>query len=178
MTRAVFLDRDGVLNEAILREGKPYSPNSIEEMVIVPGAGDALNALRRHGFRLVVVTNQPDVARGKISRQTVDAMNAHLRGRLPLDTIEVCDHDNSDNCACRKPAPGMLIRASERDGIVLSGSFMVGDRWSDIESGARAGCRTVLIGEGYGECFKSKPDVAVRNLNEAVDWILAAAGIK
>src|ERR1043166_9765652 len=120
MTRAVFLDRDGVLNEVTVRDGKPYSPDSLADLVIVPDAADALALLRRHGFRLVMVTNQPDIVRGKISREEVMRMNHYLCSRLPIDAIEVCERDAEDNCDCRKPKPGMLIRAASRDGIVLA----------------------------------------------------------
>lgn len=178
MRRAVFLDRDGVLNKALVRDGKPFSPDAIAEMEIIDGAAEALGLLRGRGFRLVVVTNQPDVARGRLTRQQVDAMNDHLRSHLPLDVVEVCWHDDPDRCDCRKPKPGLLLRAATRDGIALRESFMVGDRWRDIEAGNRARCRTVLIGEGYGEAFKSLPDVAVGNLSEAVGWILSQPPVK
>ena len=128
VSRAVFFDRDGVVNKAIIRNGKPYSPMTLEEMSVVPGAAELLGALRARGFKLVVVTNQPDVARGKISRSTVDAMNRYLCSVLPLDAVEVCDHDNDDNCDCRKPKPGMLVRAARRNAIELGESFMIGDR--------------------------------------------------
>jgi D-glycero-D-manno-heptose 1,7-bisphosphate phosphatase len=174
VSRAVFFDRDGVVNKAIIRHGKPYSPMTLEEMIIVPGAAELLRALRAKGFKLVVVTNQPDIARAKITRSTVDAMNRYLCTVLPLDAVEVCDHDNADNCDCRKPKPGMLIRAARRNAIELSGSFMVGDRWSDIEAGRRAHCRTILIGDGYGEHQMSQADVVVPSLREATEWILRA----
>jgi D-glycero-D-manno-heptose 1,7-bisphosphate phosphatase len=172
MRRAVFLDRDGVLNEAYVRNGKPYSPDTIEEMIIVPDAASALDRIRQQGFRLVVATNQPDIARGRLTREQVDAMNAHLRNRLPLDAIEMCVHDDADDCDCRKPKPGLLLHAAQRDGIALLESFMVGDRYRDIEAGHSAGCRTVLIGDGYGETFKVQPDVTVSTLTQAADWIL------
>lgn len=172
MTRAVFLDRDGVLNEAFIRNGKPFSPDTVEEMVIVPDAAQALNRLRQHGFRLIVATNQPDIARKRLTREQVDAMNGHLRGNLPLDAIEICPHDDADNCACRKPKPGLLLNAAKRDGIALDESFMVGDRYRDIEAGHSAGCRTILIGDGYGETFKAQPDARFATLSEAADWIL------
>jgi D-glycero-D-manno-heptose 1,7-bisphosphate phosphatase len=172
MTRAVFLDRDGVLNRVIVRNGKPYSPDTVDEMEIVPDAKAATEALHRAGFRLVLTTNQPDVARGRITRATVDAMNAHIRKTVPLDAIEVCFHDDSDHCDCRKPKPGMLLRAAKRDGIALDGSFMVGDRYRDIEAGHSAGCRTVLIGDGYGEIFKAQPDATFATLSEAAAWII------
>ena len=172
MVRAVFLDRDGVLNEAIVREGKPYSPATLEDLVVPPDAEKALRALRNQGLRLVMVTNQPDIARGKVRRETVQQINQYLCRVLPIDAVEVCEHDDADDCECRKPRPGMLRRAAERDKILLSESFMVGDRWRDIEAGRRAGCRTILIGDGYAEGLKSAPDIAVANLSEAADWIL------
>lgn len=172
MTRAVFLDRDGVLNKAFVRNGKPHSPDTIEEMIIFPDAAAALGRLRDHGFRLIVATNQPDVARGRLKREQVDAMNAYLRSKLPLDAVEVCLHDDADNCDCRKPNPGLLRRAARRDGIELSQSFMIGDRYRDIEAGYNANCRTILIGDGYGEQFKASPDAKFTTLTEAADWIL------
>jgi D-glycero-D-manno-heptose 1,7-bisphosphate phosphatase len=172
MKRAVFLDRDGVLNKAYVRDGKPYSPDTVEEMIIVPDAREALERLRRHGFRLIVATNQPDIARGRLTRAQVDAMNGYLADRLPLDEIEMCPHDDADHCDCRKPKPGLLLRVAEREGIALSQSFMVGDRYRDIEAGHSAGCRTVLVGDGYGETFKAQPDATVSTLSEAANWIL------
>jgi D-glycero-D-manno-heptose 1,7-bisphosphate phosphatase len=172
MTRAVFLDRDGVLNKAYVRNGKPHSPDSIEEMIIFADAAAALERLRQHGFRLIVATNQPDIARKRLTRAQVDAMNVYLRNQLPLDTIEVCPHDDADNCDCRKPKPGLLVNAAKRDGVALSDSFMVGDRFRDIEAGDSAGCRTILIGDGYGETFKARPDAKFATLTEAADWIL------
>jgi transaldolase len=172
MTRAVFFDRDGVLNHAPVRDGTPRSPHDVSEVVLTPGAGDALQALRRRGFRLIVVTNQPDIARGKITRDAAYRVNGYICGQLPIDATEVCEHDDADRCDCRKPQPGMITRAAKRDGIVLAESFVVGDRWRDIEAGRRAGCRTILVGDGYGESFRSPPDAAVATLGDAVDWIL------
>jgi D-glycero-D-manno-heptose 1,7-bisphosphate phosphatase len=173
MTRAVFLDRDGVLNEVITRDGKPYSPDSLGELVIVPNAVQALASLRSIGFRLIMVTNQPDIARGRISRQTVDEMNRYICSVLPIDAVEMCVHDDCDHCDCRKPKPGLLMRAAKRDEIALSESFMVGDRWRDIEAGRSAHCRTILVGDGYAEGLKSQPDITVLSLQEAANWILA-----
>jgi len=170
--RAVFLDRDGVLNEAVVRDGIPHPPESIDEVVIPSDAALALNALRKGGFRLIVVTNQPDIARGKIRRDVVIAINRYICDVLPIDAVEMCDHDDADNCNCRKPKPGMLIRAAKRDGLDLSASYMVGDRWRDIEAGRNAACRTILVGGGHSETKKSKPDIKVRGLAEAANWIL------
>lgn len=171
VTAAVFLDRDGVLNEAVIRDGMPFAPLSVEDVVIPHGAAEALDRLRAAGFRLIMVTNQPDIVRGKVLRSTVDAINNYIRSRLRVDAVEMCTHDDADNCPCRKPKPGMLIHAAERDGISLADSFLIGDRWRDIEAGRQAGCRTILIGDGYVEGIKSPPDIAVSNLAEAADWI-------
>ena len=169
---AVFLDRDGVLNEATVRNGKPYPPRDLSELVITHGAGAALEGLKREGFLLIVVTNQPDVARGKANRADVDKINAQLTAILPLDAIEVCEHDDKQECNCRKPKPGMILRAREKFGVDLTGSFMVGDRWRDIEAGRRAGCRTILIGDGYGETFPCAPTIKLASLPGAASWII------
>jgi D-glycero-D-manno-heptose 1,7-bisphosphate phosphatase len=170
--RAVFLDRDGVLNRAILRDGRPYAPATVAELEIIPGAKQALLRLRTAGFRLVVVTNQPDVARGLQTAQGVEAINEALAAALPIDEIRVCYHDDAAGCECRKPAPGMLLEATAASGLSLQESFLIGDRWRDIEAGRRAGCRTVLIGDGYNERVAVEPHARAASLTEAVDWIL------
>lgn len=167
----MFLDRDGVLNEAVVRAGKPYPPSGVDELTIYPEAASALRRLRDAGFALVVVTNQPDVARGTQTRAAVDAINSELRRCLPLDEIRVCYHDDADACDCRKPKPGLLTAAPVHD---LARSFMVGDRWRDIEAGQRAGCRTVFIERDYHE-RQPTADAHVRSLSEAAAWILARA---
>jgi len=173
---AVFLDRDGVLNEVIVRNGKPYPPHDLSELVITSDAPGALELLRREGFLLIVVTNQPDVARSTVSRANIDKINAQLSAILPLDAIEVCEHDDQAQCDCRKPKPGMILRAREKFCVDLAGSFMVGDRWRDIEAGRRAGCRTVLIGDGYGEAFPYVPAIKLASLSEAASWIIQQRG--
>jgi D-glycero-D-manno-heptose 1,7-bisphosphate phosphatase len=173
---AVFLDRDGVLNEAIVRNGKPYPPLDLSELVITCGAGAALKELKRQGFLLIVVTNQPDVARGRANRADVDNINAQLAAVLPLDAIEVCEHDDKEQCNCRKPKPGMILRAQEKFDVDLANSFMVGDRWRDIEAGRRAGCRTILIGDGYGETFSCAPTIKLASLPGAASWIIQQSG--
>jgi transaldolase len=170
--RAVFLDRDGVLNRAIMRDGRPYAPATVGELEIVPGADQALGRLREAGFRLVVVTNQPDVARGSQTVQGVEAINEAIRAVLPTDEFRVCYHDDADHCGCRKPAPGMLLEAAAGSGLNLPESFLIGDRWRDIEAGRRAGCRTVLVGDGYNERATIEPHARAASLAEAVDWIL------
>ncbi len=174
--RAVFLDRDGVLNEAVLRDGHPYPPSNVEDLRLVPGAAAALALLKAAGFELIVVTNQPDVARGARSRLAVEAMNAALNATLPIDEFCVCFHDDAERCGCRKPKPGLLKDAALRRGIDLRRSFMIGDRWRDIDAGAAAGCRTILIDRQYRERGpKHLPDCRVSSLSAAVSWILAVA---
>lgn len=149
--KAVFLDRDGVLNEVILREGRPYPPKDLSEFVIRSEALPVLSQLKAEGFFLLVVTNQPDIARGTTNAQEVDLLNQALKQTLPIDDIFVCPHDNDDRCACRKPLPGLLFRGRDLYGIDLSQSFMVGDRWRDVEAGQLAGCKTVWMNFGYQE---------------------------
>lgn len=171
---AVFFDRDGVLNRAVIRDGRPYPPDSVALLEIVPDAEAALGRLHRAGYILVCVTNQPDVARGRQRIEEVQAINAVIQRRLPLDDLRVCYHDNLDRCDCRKPAPGMLIASAQQHDIDLTASVMVGDRWSDIEAGRRAGCRTILVGLGYGEenRWAVEPDARVTSLADTADWIL------
>jgi D-glycero-D-manno-heptose 1,7-bisphosphate phosphatase len=170
--RAVFLDRDGVLNRALLKNGKPYPPARLEEVEILPGVWEGLRTLRDAGFLLLVVTNQPDVARGTQRREVVEAINEHLRAQLPLDEFFVCYEDGND-CPERKPNPGLLLRAAARHLLELPASFMVGDRWRDVEAGRRAGCRTVFLDYGYQEKQPPvPPDYVTRSLADAADWIL------
>jgi len=172
--RAVFLDRDGVLNRAVIRDGRPFPPGTMQDLEIVEDAGASLRALRRAGYALVAVTNQPDVARGTVRREHVEAINREIERRLPLDDFRVCYHDTADGCACRKPKPGMIQDSAQSLHLDPARSVMVGDRWSDIEAGRRAGCRTVLIGEGYGEAnpWQAVPDARVGTLADATAWIL------
>jgi D-glycero-D-manno-heptose 1,7-bisphosphate phosphatase len=171
--RAVFLDRDGVINRPVVEAGRPYPPPDPGALELLPGVGDALARLKRAGFRLVVVTNQPDIARGTQRREVVDAMHARLAVELPIDEFRVCDHDDGDGCACRKPKPGLLEASAREARVLLSASFMVGDRWRDVEAGRRAGCRTVFLDWGYAERRPEAPDAIVSSLAEAADWILS-----
>jgi D-glycero-D-manno-heptose 1,7-bisphosphate phosphatase len=171
--RAVFFDRDGVLNRAIVRDGKPYPPASAAEMEIVEGAATALARLKQLRFLLLVVTNQPDIARGTQSRAAVDAIHDTMRQVLPIDEFLVCAHDDGEGCQCRKPLPGLMIEAQQRHGIDLDRSFLVGDRWRDVEAGQAAGCRTVFLDFHYREKGPAvPPDASVASLADAVDWIV------
>ena len=172
--RAVFLDRDGVINRALTRDGKPYPPASLAEFEILPGVAEACGKLKRAGFLLVVATNQPDVGRGTTKQETVEAIHDHMRRALPIDRVEVCYHPGkgASECDCRKPKPGMLLRAERELGIDLSRSFMVGDRWRDIDAGRAAGVTTILIDYGYAEELRQPPHHRVGSLLEAAEVIL------
>ena len=175
LREAVFLDRDGVLNRAVVRNGRPYPPATIAEFQIPPDVPSALEVLKAAGFLLIGVTNQPDVARGTQRQDVVEAINAALLAALPVREILVCYHDDRDGCECRKPLPGLLLQAAARHAIALSSSFMIGDRWKDVETGRRAGCATVLIEYGYAETGPRRPgpDHIAHSLSEAAEWILS-----
>lgn len=171
--RAVFLDRDGVLIRAHVVGGTPHPPASPSEVEILPGVPEALTRLRSAGYRLIVITNQPDVARGRQTREAVEAIHRMLESELPLDEIRVCYHDDDDRCSCRKPEPGMIVDGARTWGIDLRSSYTVGDRWRDIEAGRRAGTRTILVDYDYGETKATGYDARVATLAEAAEWILS-----
>lgn len=141
----MFLDRDGVINRSLVRDGKPFAPVKLDDLEILPGVADALLRLREAGFLNVVVTNQPDIATGKQTSDTLKEMHDHLMATLALDSIRVCPHVDADNCACRKPKAGLLIDAARELGIELGASFMVGDRWRDVAAGQIAGCKCLFV---------------------------------
>jgi D-glycero-D-manno-heptose 1,7-bisphosphate phosphatase len=171
--RAVFLDRDGVLNRAVVRDGKPYPPATLEEFEVLPGVPEALRRLHAAGFLLIGATNQPDVARGTQDRAVVEAMNARLLAETPMTEILVCYEDGDDHPR-RKPNPGLLLDAAQTYGIDLPASFMIGDRWRDVEAGRRAGCRTVFLDRGYRERRPDPPaDHTTTELPAAVAWVLS-----
>jgi D-glycero-D-manno-heptose 1,7-bisphosphate phosphatase len=176
LRRAVFLDRDGVINRAEIRGQRPHPPDRLEDLDLLPGVVEAAQALRAAGFTLVVATNQPDVAAGRQRREVVEAMHERIRALMPLDAIKVCYHADGDGCTCRKPKPGMLLEAAAEYSVDLARSFMVGDRWRDVSAGCAAGCRTILIGDGYGETFPDPPDASAASLREAAELILSWRG--
>ena len=170
---AVFLDRDGVINEAVVIDGKPYPPATVDAFRYIDGVPESIAALREAGYRIIVVTNQPDVATGKQDRRVVDAIHAKLCAELAVDELLACYHTDQHGCECRKPKPGMLVEAGKRWRIDFSRSYMVGDRWRDITAGAAVGCRTVFIDYGYAEKSPTAPDMTVASLAEATPRILA-----
>jgi len=180
MNKAVFLDRDGVINEVRIVKGKPVSPSNVEDFKILPGTKQALTALKSKGFHLFVVTNQPEIARGTLRQDDLERMHRFLMETLPIDKIYVCAHNDDDNCGCRKPEPGLLLAAAKEWDIDLTSSYMVGDRWKDIEAGARAGCTTILLKCPYSDEHPHvetvRSDYTVSNLLEASEIILSREG--
>jgi D-glycero-D-manno-heptose 1,7-bisphosphate phosphatase len=176
---AVFLDRDGVINRPLERDHKPFAPRSLDEFEILPEVPAACAKLKGAGFLLVVATNQPDVGRGTLKQEVVEEIHAHLMAQLPVDRVEVCYHPGQglSDCDCRKPKPGMLLQAARELNIDLTRSWMVGDRWRDVDCGHAAGCKTIFIDRGYAEELRRKPDFSAGNLAAAADIILRESKI-
>ena len=171
--RAVFLDRDGVINANLERNGRPVAPLTLAEFQLLPGVADAVRRLKDRGYVIIVITNQPDVANGLTPRSTVEAMHALIRAELAVDDIKTCFHNDAAGCACRKPKPGMILEAAADHGIDLSRSYVIGDRWRDTMAGRTAGCSTIFIDYGYRQDAPNFPDKVVKSLPEATDYILA-----
>ncbi len=174
--RAIFLDRDGVLSRSLVRNGLPFAPTTLNDFEILPEAPEACRRLKQAGFLLIVVTNQPEVGRGTMKKETVEAMHEQMCRELPIDRVGVCYHPGhgASHCDCRKPKTGLLVSAARELHIDLAQSWMVGDRWRDIDCGFAAGCRTVFIERGYAEALKHAPDFRAQDLAEAAQIILAA----
>lgn len=172
-SRAVFLDRDGVLVVPEFRDGRSYAPTTLADFRVYEDAAAATATMKAAGYRLVVVTNQPDVGYGRAALADVEEMHRRLNEALPLDAIEACYHRHVDVCDCRKPKPGMLQRAGARLGIDYAQSFMVGDRASDIAAGKAAGCRTIFIDLGYADEPSVGADFVVFSLSEAAAIVAA-----
>ncbi len=170
--KAVFLDRDGVINQTIFRNGKARAPDHLHEFEFFPGVKEAVNLLKDAGYLTIVVTNQPDVARGWQTKEVVDSMNALVIRELGVDDLKVCFHDTGSGCECRKPRPGMLLTSAHEWDIDLALSYMIGDRMGDIEAGNSAGCTSILVGPGDHAYGQIRPAENVNSLLEAANWIL------
>ena len=172
--RAVFLDRDGVINRVTVRDGRPHPPSSLDELEILPQVSEAIEEIRKAGFLIIVVTNQPDVATGVQQQAVVEAIHHQIQETCRIDEIKVCYHVDADMCSCRKPKPGMILTAGAEWSLDLENSFMVGDRWQDVEAGQAAGCQTIFIDAGYDERKPGSPDASVISLLEASQFILSS----
>lgn len=170
--RAVFLDRDGVINQVVFRDGLPGSPRHLREFMLEPGVGDALELLCCGGFRMFVVTNQPDLARGLLRPGDHEAMVARLRDQLPmLEGFAVCPHDDRHACSCRKPRPGLLLTLCRQENLEMASCWMIGDSARDTEAARLAGCRSILLERGYNR--EACADFRTSTLLQAVEIILS-----
>jgi D-glycero-D-manno-heptose 1,7-bisphosphate phosphatase len=170
---AVFLDRDGIINRAMIRDGRPYPPSHLDELEILPGSITSLLKLADSDYILIGITNQPDVARGTQTREMVEAFNTLIQSRLPIHEIFVCYHDNIDNCECRKPKPGLILKAADKYKLDLSKSWLVGDRWKDIAAGQAVGLKTIFVNYHYAEDYAGVPaDFIVEDTMSLADIIL------
>ena len=175
--RIAFLDRDGTLIETDIHDSVPVARNSPRDTVVLPGVVEGCRRLRGAGYWLVMVTNQPDIARGRVSREVVDAVNTAVCEIVGIDLVLVCPHDDADACHCRKPEPGLLLEGAQRCNVPLDrASVMIGDRWRDVGAGHAASVSTVLIGDDYGHSGRWIPDVTVATFEAAVDWTLHGKG--
>jgi len=163
------LDRDGVINQVIIKEGKPYSPRRLSEFRLTDGIKGVLDHLKEAGFLLIVVTNQPDISRGLITRGKLDAIHDLIKNELPVDDIVVCPHDDVDECNCRKPKPGMIVDSARKWGIDIGNSFIIGDTWKDMGAGEKAGCTTILLDASYNQDVKG--DYRIQYISEALKII-------
>jgi D-glycero-D-manno-heptose 1,7-bisphosphate phosphatase len=172
MNQGIFLDRDGVINEVIIKKGIPHPPQEVHQVKIIAGVRESIKKFKLNGIQIVIVTNQPDVGRGTLAKETVEEINGYLKAELHIEHVYCCYHDNLDNCGCRKPSPGMLIEAAQNLNLDLSRSYMVGDRWRDIEAGQAAGCTSFFIDYGYAEKLPNMPFIRVTSLLDAAQKIL------
>jgi D-glycero-D-manno-heptose 1,7-bisphosphate phosphatase len=166
--RAVFLDRDGVLVRPV--NELAHGPMTLEDFAILPGIAAPVQRMRDAGFLIVVATNQPGIARGHMSWETLNEMHRMLRSAAPLDDFEVCPHVDADACMCRKPKPGMLLSAAERLGIDLGSSYFIGDTVRDVTAALAAGVTPVLIDWPYNQDLDVRH--RVKDLAEAADLIV------
>lgn len=168
-SRAVFLDRDGVINEVVFRDGRPASPRTLNEFRFVEGVAEPLERLRAAGYRLFVVSNQPEVARGLLDPLVLEEMAHRIIASLPVERVVTCVHDDTNGCACRKPKPGMLHQVASKEGVDLSQSFIIGDSWKDVQAGRNAGCTSILLRRGYNNGIAA--DHVFESLSDAVNFI-------
>jgi D-glycero-D-manno-heptose 1,7-bisphosphate phosphatase len=172
LKKAIFLDRDGVIIKVSIENGIPHPPESIHEVEFCEGAISALQELKNTDFEIIVVTNQPDVARGKTSLKKVLEIHNFIEEATTISKFYICPHDDSDGCMCRKPLPGLLRSAADELNINLKQSIIIGDRWKDITAGQAVGCTCFFINANYSEKKPIPPFVEVKSLRDAVNLIL------
>ena len=164
--KIAFFDRDGVLNKTLIKQRKPIAPRNINEFKINLQAKEIISYLKSNDYIVIVVTNQPDIGNGLVEKKVVYQMNQRLKSNLLIDDIFVCFHSQKDNCNCRKPRTGLFEKALKKYNVDKAKSFIIGDRFSDIEAGFNFKIKTILLGNGYSESHKIKPDFKILNLKE------------
>ena len=169
--RAIFLDRDGVINKVLIKKGRPFSPRSVRDFKLTPGIVRVLYCFRRNGFLNIITTNQPDIARGFLEENELNKMHAVVKENLPIDAIMVCPHDDRDNCSCRKPKSGMLFSAADKFNIDLNNSFIIGDNKKDAIAGRNAGCTTIIIDAKYNK--DAEANYRIKRIKEAIGIVLS-----
>jgi len=169
--KAIFLDRDGVINKIIMRNGKPSSPWKLKEFEILPDVKECLVAFKKMGFLNIIFTSQPDISRGFLQIEDLEKMHEIIDKTLLVDEIRFCPHDDKDNCSCRKPKPGLILEAVQKWSIDLRESYVIGDTWKDIGAGKAVGCKTFLLRREYNKGFQKDYDFEVSNLKKTVEII-------
>jgi len=168
--RAIFLDRDGVINQVIFRDGKPAGPRHVSEFEFESGIEEPIRRLRAAGFKLFVVTNQPDIARGLLTAEQLHLMTDNIIVTLQIDAVRICPHDDHDRCSCRKPSPGMLLDLAREYDVTLAQSYLIGDSWKDTLAARAAGCESIMLDRPYNQ--DDPADSRASDLSQAVDIIL------
>ncbi len=169
--KCIFLDRDGVINRSNVKNGKPYAPLRFENFIFLPKVKKSIHQLKKLGFLVILITNQPDISKKKLKISTLDKMNDKIYRNLDVDDIFFCIHSSEDNCNCRKPKTGMLLESQKKYNINLNKSFMIGDRKKDIDSGIKAGCKTIFINRNYNEERPTRQNYTTTSLYKAVEYI-------
>jgi len=171
MKKAVFIERDGVLNQAFVNGRQQVGPASLAEFRLQEGVLPLLARLKEAGFLLLVTTNQPGIARGDLSRRELDRMHDQLRRLIPVDDIFICPHDDPDRCPCRKPRPGLFQEARCKWQLNMNASFVVSDKWQDVEAARSAGCTSILIRSAWNGA--AHPDLILQDFGSVVEKILS-----
>jgi D-glycero-D-manno-heptose 1,7-bisphosphate phosphatase len=169
-SRAIFLDRDGILNKAIVINKKPKSPKNLSELVLNKSLKKFLLDAKK-SYYLICVTNQPEVGRKKFSKTEIKKINNFIKVFFNLDDIFTCYHEKDNICNCRKPKIGLLLKSKKKYNINLKKSIVIGDRWKDIAMGKKAGCKTIFVDYNYNENLKDRPDVTVNNIKKLINHV-------
>tara|TARA_Y100000996_G_C22342075_1_gene569100 strand:+ start:206 stop:739 length:534 start_codon:yes stop_codon:yes gene_type:complete len=164
--KAFFFDRDGILNKVILKKNKPYSPRYPKQVVKNYEILKLIKLLKKKKFKKIIITNQPDIKTGKLTKHSLRTINNDIKLFFSIDDIFVCTHNKFDKCHCRKPKIGMIKLAEKKWNLDLKKSYLIGDRWKDIDAGNKAGCKTIYIDYNYDEKKPKKPIYSFKSLTQ------------